>query len=194
MIGRLAAFLGFPSAALLGWSIIAALALAAAGSVATGIMVHRYDSALHGQAVAGLRADAAQTLSDQTEIVLRLMQDQIDRYTKLENDYARLSQDSARAQAESVRLSGDLDAARDRLLALAGADRRGGGGADGKADAGAGGCAQLRAALGRALDAVELLKSGGDEAASIGQHAVDVATIAARAAQDAARAPNSGHE
>ncbi|EME69731.1 hypothetical protein H261_11874 [Paramagnetospirillum caucaseum] len=160
--------------------------LAALGAaILSGILVHRYDAAIHGQAVADLRAEAATTLADQTEIVLRLMQDKIDQYTKLENDYARLSQDTARAQADGVRLSADLDAARNRLLALAGADRRGGGGPLGQADAGPDGCAQLRAALSRSLGALELLEIGGNEAARIGQDAVDVATIAALAAKTA---------
>lgn len=173
---------------------LAALAVLGA-AILSGFLVHRYDAAIHGQAVADLRAEAATTLADQTEIVLRLMQEQIDQHTKLEDDYARLSQDTARAQADSVRLSGDLDAARNRLLALTGADRRGGGGADGKAGAGTERCAELRAALSRSLGAVDVLRRGGDEAAAIGQHAVDVATIAAQAAratvatQDAARAP-----
>lgn len=189
MISRIAAFLGFPSAGLLGWVLLAGVAAMVAGSVATGIMVHRYDAAIHGKAVADLRGEAAETLADQTGIVLRLMQDQIDQYTKLEDDYARARQDTDRAKADGMRLTADLDAARRGLLALAGADRRGSGGALGQADAGAGRCAELRAALGRALGAMELLESGGDEVAEIGQRAVDVATIAARAAraQEAAR-------
>lgn len=170
-------------------------ALAALGAaLLSGIAVHRYDAAIHGQAVADLRADAATTLADQTEIVLRLMQEQIDEHTKLEDDYTHLAQDTARAKADGLRLSADLDAARNRLLALAGTDRRGGGGPDRQAAAGADGCAELRAALGRAAAALERLERGGDDAAAIGQHAVDVATIAARAAQNAAPDPEADHE
>ncbi|CUW41125.1 conserved protein of unknown function [Magnetospirillum sp. XM-1] len=169
-----------------------AFALAVIGGAAvSGALVHSYDRAQHDKAIADLRADAATTLADQTEIVLRQMQDQIDRYTKLENDYAHLSQDTARAQADSVRLSADLAAAEQRLLQPVRAGGGGGGSAPTQTTAGADRCQDVRAALGRALGAVAVLRAGGDEAAQLGQDAVDVATIAARAAQDAARAPEA---
>lgn len=162
-----------------------AFALAVIGGAAvSGALVHSYDRAQHDKAIADLRAEAATTLADQTGIVLGLLQEQIDNRTKLEDDYARLAQDTARAKADGVRLSADLAAAEQRLLQLARAGGGGGGGAEAQAAAGADRCQDVRAALGRALGAVAVLRAGGDEAAQLGQDAVDVATIAARDARE----------
>ncbi len=154
------------------------------GAIATGILVHRYDAAQHRAAIATLRAEAATTFADETGKVLDLLQAEIDRAAELETAYAHLAQDSARAQADGVRLSADLDAARERLLQLARAGGGGGGGAAGQAGTRAERCPDVRAALGRAAAALELLERAGDQVAVDGQHAVDVATIAA---QDARR-------
>jgi hypothetical protein len=162
-----------------------AFALAVIGGAAvSGALVHSYDRAQHDKAIADLRAEAATTLADQTEIVLRQMQDLIDNRTKLEDDYARLAQDTARAKADGVRLSADLAAAEQRLLQLARAGGGGGGGAKAQTAAGDDRCQDVQAALGRALGAVAILRAGGDEAAQLGQDAVDVATIAARDARE----------
>jgi len=158
--------------------------------VLTGWLVHSYDQARHDKVVADLRAEAAATLAKETGAVLTRLQVAIDRNAELEVNYVRLSQDTARAQADGVRLSADLDAARNRLLQLARTGGSGGGRADGQTGTGASGCEDVRAALARTLGAVERLESGGDQIALDGQHAVDVATIAARDA--AAREKTDG--
>lgn len=161
-----------------------AFALAIAGSsLVSGALVHRYDTAQYLAAVEKMRADAATTLADQTAIVLGLLQDQIDRNTQLEEDYARADQLTQRLRADGNRLSHDLDHAIERVRQLTRAGGGGGDGAAGQADAGNDRCASVRAALAGALGAVELLKSAGDEIAADGQHAVDVATVAAAAAR-----------
>ena len=185
LLARVASGLGLPSVAMLGWMLLAVVSATAAGGVTAGIAMHSYDQAIHDKAVADLRAAAATTLAQETGKVLARLQAQIDRNAMLEDAYGRLSQDTARAQFDGARLSADLDAARQRLRDLARAGRGGGGAADGQAGPGANGCAKLQAALGRAAGALERLERGGDEAAAIGQHAVDVATIAAQAAQAA---------
>mgnify|MGYP000932186576 FL=1 len=161
-----------------------AFALATTGAAAvSGALVHSYDRARHDKAVADLRAEAATTLADQTGVVLGMLQQRIDQVHQLEEDYARASEERSRLAADGVRLSADLGAARRRLLQLARAGGGGGGGAAGEGNAGAGGCDDVRAALGRASAALELYESEGDRVAEDGQHAVDVATIAARDAR-----------
>lgn len=180
MIARLAAAIGLPVSTL-AWI---GFALAVAGSAAvSGSLVHSYDRAQHDKVVADLRRDAATTLADQTEVVLRLLQDRIDQVHQLEEDYARASEERSRLAADGVRLSADLGAARQRLLQLARAGGGGGGGTDGKAGAGAVGCDDVRTALARAAAALELYEKEGDRVAEDGQHAVDVATIAAKDAR-----------
>lgn len=189
-MSRLLGILGLPSAAALGWYALAfVLAMGMAAGIG-GLTVHRYDTAQHARAIADLRTAAAATLAEETGKVLTLLQAEIDRNAELEANYARLSQDTARAQADGVRLSADLDAARQRLLQFARAGGSGGGRADGQAGAGAGGCETVRATLARTLGALELLERAGDQIAVDGQHAVDVATIAAQAAKTS----ENGHE
>lgn len=159
-----------------GW-ITAGLVIAA--SLATGWAVADFKQAQHDRVVADLRRDAATTLAQETALVLERERDAHAKLTELEFTYAQLSQASASAGAESVRLSSRLDDALKRLRDLA---RTGGGGGGGTLPAGGAGpdrCPDLRAALDRAVAAVEHLKSGGDAAAELGQQAVDVATIAA---------------
>lgn len=163
-----------------GW-ITTGLALAAA--VIASWLTHSYDSAQHEQAVADLRAAAATELADQTATVLHLLQNEIDRSAALETRSVQLSQETERATADGRRLSADLAAARGRVLQLTRAGGGGGGGADGQADARPGACETVRAALARTLAALERLESGGDEAAQLGQDAVDVATLAAEDAR-----------
>lgn len=189
LLTRIASKLGLPSVAMLGWMLLALIAAAAAGGVAAGLAVHRYDQARHDQAVADLRAAAAITLAEETGKVLVRLQAQIARNAELEDAYGRLSQDTARAKSDGARLSADLDAARQRLRDLARIGGGGGGAANGQAGTGAERCADLQAALGRADAAMERLQRGGDAVAAIGQDAVDVATIAARAAREAEVAP-----
>jgi len=190
VIARLAALIGVPVSALAWVGFI----LAVVGSAAvSGALVHSYDRAQHDKVVADLRRDAAEALAEETGKVLALLQAEIDRNAELEAKYARLAQDTARAQADGARLSADLDAARQRLLQFTRAGGRGGGGAKRQAGADASGCETVRAALARTLAALERLERGGDEAAELGQHAVDVATIAAQAAQ-AARTKDDGRE
>lgn len=169
-----------------GW-ITAGLVIAA--SLATGWAVADFKQAKHDRMVADLRRDAALTLAQETNRVLERERDAHAKLTELELTYAQLQNERAVAGAESVRLSGRLDDALKRLRDLA---RTGGGSGDGALPAGGAGaqrCEELQAALGRAVAAVERLKSGGDAVAELGQQAVDVATIAAQAA-----AQESGHE
>lgn len=161
-----------------GW-IIVGLILAA--SITTGLATSSYDQAQHDRVVADLRAAAASTLAVETTKVLERERAARIHLDNLETAYARLSDERAQAGADSVRLSADLAAAVERLRRTGPPGR----GSDRLPAAGAGtdSCANLRAALERAARAVERLKSGGDEAAAIGQHAVDVATVAAQAAR-----------
>lgn len=152
------------------------------GAVAAGTLVHRYDTAQHDKVIASLEATAAKTLTTRVEEVLARERTARQHLDNLEIAYGRLSEDRARAGAESIRLSGQLDNALGRLRRIGAAG--GGGDRMPAGDAGVDRCTDVRAALGRAAAAVERLKSGGDAAAAIGQHAVDVATIAA---QDARR-------
>lgn len=175
MIGLLS-FLRSPWAALIG------LALAVAGSATvSGVLVHRYDQARHDQVIADLQAAAATRLATETAAVLERERDAATRLANLETAYARLSTQRADAAAENARLSGDLAAAADRLRQFGAAGR--GGDRVSAAAGGADRCAAVRAALDRALGAVDVLRRGGDAAAAIGQDAVDVATVAARAAR-----------
>lgn len=184
MIARILSVLGVSPAAL-AWIGAAVAVLASAGT--TGVLVHRYDLAQHNQVIATLEAQAAKTLAAETTKVLERERTTRSQLDNLEAAYAVLSADHAQALADGARLSSDLSAAVDRL-------RRGSPGRDGDrlpaTAAGAGGCANLRAALDRAAGALELLQAAGDQAAADGQHAVDVATIAAQAA----RITEAGHD
>lgn len=95
--------------------------------------------------------------------------------------YAKLALARESAAVESARLSDELRAARERLRNLG--TRAGGGSGVPVAAAGSDGCADLRTALDRTLAALALYETAGDRIAADGQHAVDVATIAARAAK-----------
>lgn len=96
--------------------------------------------------------------------------------------YARLALERESAVVESARLSDELRAARERLRNLG--TRAGSGAGVPAAAAGADGCADLRTALDRTLAALALYETAGDRIAADGQHAVDVATIAAQAAKE----------
>lgn len=177
MIGRILSALGLPPAAL-AWI---AFGLAVTGSATvSGVLVHRYDQAQHDQVIARLEADAALTTAAEIAKVLERERAAQHRLANLENAYARLSVERSEAAAENSRLSADLAAAADRMRRAATTGRDGDGVSPG--GAGADRCADLRAALDRALGAVDILRRGGDQAAELGQHAVDVATIAAREA------------
>lgn len=164
-----------------GWFTAGLVVLA---GLLAGKATHSYDTAQHQRVVADLRRDAALTLADETNRVLERERDAHAKLTELEFSYAQLQSQSIAAGAESSRLSGRLDDALKRLRDLA---RTGGGGGDGTLPAGGAGpdrCPDLRAALGRAVAAVERLKRGGDAVAELGQQAVDVATIAAEDARN----------
>lgn len=184
MITRLAALIGLPSAAMLGWVLLALVGAAAAGGVATGLAVHRYDQAQHDNAVADLRAEAAITLAEANARTLAAERRGAARLAQQEDAYVQLSQARDALAAESARLSADLHAAAERLR-RAGADRRGGDGRLPPADGDAERCEDLRAARDRALGALELLQAAGDRIADDGQRAVDVATTCAQAAREA---------
>lgn len=162
-------------------AILAALVALLIGATVAGIATHRYDQAQHEQTIAELEATAAKTLAAETTKVLERERAARIHLDNLETAYARLSEERAQASADSVRLSADLAAAVERLRRV-GSLGRGAGGVP-AADAGADRCADVRAALGRAAGALELLQTAGDQAAADGQHAVDVATVAAQAAR-----------
>jgi len=163
---------------------IIAFAAATIGAAAlSGALTHSYDRAQHERVVADLRRAAAATLAEQIGKVRDAERQAQAKLIELEDSYAQLQSRSAAAGAESIRLSGRLDDALDRLRRATPAGGGGGDGAVPASGAGAEGCADLRAALDRTARALERLESGGDQAARIGQHAVDVAAVAARAAQ-----------
>lgn len=167
-----------------------AVVLACLGSVAvSGVLVHRYDQARHDQAVAELRAEAATKLAEANARTLAAERLGAARLAQQEDDYARVSEARDALAAESARLSADLRAAAERLRRTTAADRRGGDHHLPPADGDAERCQDLRAARDRALGALELLQAAGDRIADDGQRAVDVATIAARAAREAEVSP-----
>ena len=168
----------------LGWCILAVMLAFAGGGVVGGLDVHSYDQAQHDKAVADLRAAAATTLAKAEQTARDAEYNHAITLASLEESYARLSTERDRLAQDGARLSADLSGAVERLRGTA-AHRGGSGGGLPPADGTADGCADLRAALGRTLGALERLESGGDAAAAIGQHAVDVATIAAQAADKA---------
>lgn len=163
--------------AFLNWRLVAcALAV-----VATAWATHTFDTARHQAAIATLQAQAATTLAQAQAQARAAEQAALAKLTEQENAYAQLAATTRATTDESRRLSADLSAATARLRRLARPAGGGGGGLpNGTASPDA--CQDLRAALDRALGAVERLESGGDAAAELGQAAVDVATIAAQAA------------
>lgn len=160
------------------WRLVAfALALAA-----TAWATHSFDAARHRAEIATLQADAATTLASAQAQARATEQAARAKLTEQENEYAKLAETTRAAEGESRRLSADLTAATSRLRRLA----QPAGGSRGGLSVGAaspGSCQDLRAALDRALGAVDILQSGGDEAVELGQRAVDVAALAAQAAR-----------
>lgn len=139
-------------------------------SAATGGFVRAYYRA----EIAEIRAEASAAEAAQNRRVLLRERAERDALTARDNAYAQVSLARQQVAVESARLSGDLSVALARLrqraeLATVGVPGTG---------SGADQCADLRAALGRAVGAVELLQAAGDRAALDGQHAVDVATDA----------------
>lgn len=142
--------------------------------VATGLFVHRFDHFLYRAEIAEIRAEASAAEAAQNRRVLLRERAERDALTARDNAYAQVSLARQQAAVESARLSGDLSVALARLrqraeLAAVGVPGTG---------SGADQCADLRAALGRAVGAMELLQAAGDRAAEDGQYAVDVATDA----------------
>lgn len=142
--------------------------------VAAALAVHAYDTAHHRAEIAEIRADASAAEAAQNRRVLLRERAERDALTARDNAYAQVALTRQQAAVESARLSGDLSVALARLrqraeLATVGVPGTG---------SGADQCADLRAALGRAVGAVELLQAAGDQAALDGQYGVDVATDA----------------
>lgn len=162
---------------ILNWRLIA-VAVALAG---TAWATHAFDAARHQAAIATLQAQAATTLAQAQAQARATEQAALAKLMEQDNAYAQLAQTTKAAESESRRLSADLSAATARLRRLA-RPAGGGGGSLPATGPSPDGCQDLRAALDRALGAVERLESGGDAVAELGQAAVDVATIAAQAA------------
>lgn len=165
----------------MGWLLTGLIALGAA-LAAAGAM-HSYDSAQHRAEIATMQAQAATTLADAQAQARATEQAALTKLTEQEDAYAKLAETTRAAQDQGRRLSADLTAATTRLRGLT----RSAGGSGSGLSIGAtspDGCADLRAALDRAVGAVERLQSGGDRVAELGQTAVDVATIAAQTAHE----------
>lgn len=144
--------------------------------IGTGLIVHTFDTALHRAEVAEIQGQATEAHNQQLRRVVAAERDAAAALARSDDAYAELARTREEASAESADLSRRLDLALDRLRRLS-AER---GGTAGVSAPGPGvdGCADLRAALARALGAVDILKAAGDRAARDGQHAVDVAISA----------------
>jgi hypothetical protein len=157
---------------IVGWVGFAVAVLGAA--FLSGYTVRTYYRA----EIAEIRAAASAAEAAQNRRVLLRERAERDAITARDNAYAQIAIAREQAVEDSARLSGQLTAALDRLRRVAATGR---GGMPATAP-GVDQCADLRAALGRAVGALDLLQAAGDQVARDGQYGVDVATDAARAA------------
>lgn len=159
----------------------ATLLLMLAAIAATAWAVHAFDQARHEAALSRIEAVANGKVAAANARTLKSERAARAAAQELDNAHAQLTDARERAALESDRLSGELDAALERLRRVGTQPARGVGVS--APASGPDSCADLRAALHRAVGAMERLQAGGDQAALDGQRAVDVATIAARAAR-----------
>lgn len=134
--------------------------------------------------VAVIHADLAIAKFEQNKQVLALERAQAQKLEKLEEDHVRTQQATARLADENARLNADLSLAFDRLRQQSDTPQHLPG-----TTPSAAGCADVRTARDRAIDALERLVEGGRGVAMDGQNAVDVAKTASAAAR-ATRGPN----
>ncbi len=146
--------------------------------VATGYLVHTFDSAQHRAEIAEIRTANATALEEQALQTLRAERAERDALTSRDNAYAQVARQREVASVESADLSARLRAALDRLRKLGGGTPAAAAGGISATGSGVDGCADLRAARDRAVAALELLQSEGDQVALDGQYGVDVATAA----------------
>jgi hypothetical protein len=144
--------------------------------VATGLLVHSFDSARCRAAAADIRATAATVAANQARDTLTTEREGAANLATRNDDYDQQSRQRESAAVEGAGLSARLDGAIERLRDV---------GNPAFAPVGVpatrpvvDSCANLRAARDRALAALELLKSAGDQVALDGQYAVDVASAA----------------
>lgn len=146
--------------------------------IATGLLVHSFDSAQHRAEIAEIRTANATALEEQALQTLRAERAERDALTSRDNAYAQVARQREVASVESADLSARLLAALDRLRELGGGTPAAASWGVPAADPSVDGCADLRTARDRAIAAVELLQSAGDQIARDGQYGVDVATAA----------------
>lgn len=169
------------------WTVVGwgAFIMGCIGSAAVaGAVVHAYTRAGHEAEIAAIEAAHATALAQRSSQVLTLERQAAARAQLLEDAHVRMAEERAEAGAEVARLSADLRAALGRVRQPA----AGGGGAGGlsAAAADAGGCADVRASRDALATALDRLVEGGAGIVADGARAVDVATLAAKAAKDAA--------
>lgn len=157
-------------------------ALACVGAaVVSGALVHSYAAAIHAAEIATIEKTHQEVLAKRATAVLNLERQAAAQAQALEDAHARMAEERAAAGADIARLSADLRAATRRLRQPAAS---GGGGSGLSATAaGAGGCADVRAARDALAAALERLVEGGTAIVADGARAVDVATIAAETAR-----------
>lgn len=146
--------------------------------IATGLLVHTFDSAQHRAEIAEIRAANATAIEEQALQTLRAERAERDALTSRDNAYAQVARQREVASVESADLSARLRAALERLRKLGGGPAATAAGGVPATGPGVDVCADLRTARDRAIAAVELLQSEGDQAARDGQYGVDVATAA----------------
>lgn len=144
--------------------------------IGTGVLVHLYDTAQCRAAAADTRVIAATAAANQARDTLTTERASAAGLATRNDDYDQQARQRESAAVDGAGLSARLDGAVERLRDI---------GNPAFAPAGVpaarpviDGCADLRAARDRALAALELLKSAGDQVALDGQYAVDVATVA----------------